>query len=571
MMDTHLRERLKRVIARRQWYVASWYVAGTWGLIAVVGAVFYFVARQTSWSSSVTLPALACGGLMASVWLVYRQIEGQLDYRDIAIHIERRHPDLKGLLLTAVQQELPEGKTPNYLQYRVLQQALELSNLQDWGDVVPKSRFWLAQAVNVVAFALAMLVLPRLYVGSSTIIAPPAAPLWGVAVDPGDTTLEKGESLVVLARFGGQLPTGVDLVIRTSGQTPHQISLVKNLSDPVFSGSVPEVAQDLTYHLEYAGQSTQEYKVTVFEHPRLERADVALKFPAYTGLPEKTENNTLRLSAVEGTQMTWTFQLNKPVKSAQLVSRDASKTVIPLEVVAGKAMAKLPEMALTESQSYDLKLFDLDGRANKPSQPLVLAALTNRPPEIKLTTPRGDVKPSAGEEVAFAGTILDDFGSPAYGIGYSVSGGEDKTIELGKDIPSKEKRAFNYLLALEEVGVKPQDLVAWYVWADDIGPDGNVRRTTTDLFFGEIRPFDQVFRENQQPADRQQQQQQAQQPGSQQQRQKLIDLQKQIITATWNLQRNNRAPAAPVRPAPARPAPAPAGGGAVAPKSGNGL
>jgi hypothetical protein len=131
------------------------------------------------------------------------------------------------------------------------------------------------------------------------------------------------------------------------------------------------------------------------------------------------------------------------------------------------------------------------------------------------------VKPSAVEEVAFAGTILDDFGSPAYGIGYSVSGGEDKTIELGKDIPSKEKRAFNYLLALEEVGVKPQDLVAWYVWADDIGPDGNVRRTTTDLFFGEIRPFDQVFRENQQPADRQQQQQQAQQPGSQQQRQKL--------------------------------------------------
>jgi hypothetical protein len=540
MMEAHLRERLKRVIARRQWYVASWYVAGCWALVAVLGAGFYLVARQTAWSSALTLPLLGCGGLIASVWLLYRSIEAKPDFRSIALHIERRHPDLKGLLITAVQQELPQGKTPNYLQYRVLQQALELSNLQDWRDVVPKSRFWLAQGVNVVAFALAMLVLPKLYVGPSSIIAPPAAPLWGVSVDPGDTQLEKGETLVVLARFGGQLPTGVDLVVRTSGQTPRQITLVKNLSDPVFSGSLPEVAQDLTYHLEYAGRSTPEYKVQVFEHPRLERADVVFKFPAYTGLPDKAQPNTRRVSAVEGTLLDWTFNLNKPVKSAQLVSRDASKTVIPLEITAGQAIARLPQFALTASQSYDLQLVDADGRASKPSQPLVFDALPNRPPEIKLTTPRGDVKPSAVEEVAFAGTVLDDFGSPAYGIGYQVVGGEEKTIELGKDVASREKRAFSHLLALEEVGVKPQDLVSWYVWADDIGPDGNLRRTTTDLFFGEIRPFDQIFRENQQP-------QQQPPPGGggqpQQQRQRLIELQKQIITATFNIQRNSRTPA----------------------------
>jgi hypothetical protein len=555
MMEAHLRERLKRVIARRQWYLAAWSVAATWAGVALRGALLYFIGRQTAWTSAATLPVLACAGLGVSVWLLFRQIEGKVDYRDIARHIERRHPDLKGLLITAVQQELPPGQTPNYLQYRVLQQALDLSNVQDWRDVVPKSRFWLAQGLNLVAFALAMLVLPKLYVGPSTINAPSAAPLWGVSVDPGDTTLEKGESLVVLAKFGGQLPTGVDLVVRTSGQQARQIALVKNLSDPVFSGSVTEVAQDLTYHLEYAGRSTQEYKVTVFEHPRLERADVVLKFPAYTGRRDNPINNTRRVSAVEGTQMAWTFNLNKPVKSAQLVSRDTEKKVIPLELEAGKAIARLAKLDLTENVSYDLQLVDTDGRANKPDQPFVFNALANRVPEIKLTSPRGDVKPSAVEEVAFAGTILDDFGVSAYGIGYSVSGSDDKVIEIGKEIPAQEKRNFSHLLALEEIGVRSQDLVAWYVWADDIGPDGNVRRTTTDLFFGEIRPFDQVFRENQQPADRQQQQQQAGQPGSQQQRQRLIDQQKQIITATWNLQRNNRPPAgaAPTRtPTPAR-------------------
>ena len=38
--------------------------------------------------------------------------------------------------------------------------------------------------------------------------------------------------------------------------------------------------QDLTYHLEYGSRATPEYKVSVFEHPRLERADAVLTYPA---------------------------------------------------------------------------------------------------------------------------------------------------------------------------------------------------------------------------------------------------------------------------------------------------
>jgi hypothetical protein len=555
MMEAHLRERLKRVIARRQWFLATWYVAGCWGVVGALAATAYLIQRQTGSGSALTLPVLATAGLFSSIFFLYRTIEAKPDYRGIARTIERHHPDLKGLLLTAVQQELPAGATPSYLQYRVLQLALEQSNIADWRDVVPRSRFWFAQAANVAAFVLAFAFLPRLYVGPSTVVGRAAAPLWGVTVDPGDVSLEKGESLVVLARFGGQLPTGVDLVVRTSGQTPRQIALVKNLSDPVFSGSVPEVMQDLTYHLEYSGRKTQDYKVTVFEHPRMERADVVLTFPAYTGLPDKPLDNTRRVSAVEGTRMAWTLQLNKPVKSARLVARDASKTIIPLEVTADKAIARLPLMELAASGSYDLELEDADGRANKPAQPFVFEALSNRTPELRLTSPRGDLKPSAVEEITFAGTVLDDFGSPAYGIGYSIAGGEPTYLELGKDVTSKEKRAFSHLLPLEELGLKAEDLIAWFAWADDVGPDGAVRRTTTDLYFGEIRPFDLVYRENQQP------QQEGGGGGAQQQRERLVDLQKQIITATWNIQRNAPRPATGRGGSgPAAPRPAPRGG-----------
>jgi len=59
---------------------------------------------------------------------------------------------------------------------------------------------------------------------------------------------------------------------------------------------------------------------------------------------------------------------------------------------------------------------------------------------------------------------------------------------------------------------------------------------SSDIYFAEIRPFEEVFVENQSFQDRRSQQQQSQ-DGQQQGRQteELIEMQKQIIIATWNL------------------------------------
>ena len=81
-------------------------------------------------------------------------------------------------------------------------------------------------------------------------------------------------------------------------------------------------------------------------------------------------------------------------------------------------------------------------------------------------------------------------------------------------------------------------MLSYYFWAEDHAPDGGVRRTAGDMFFAEIRPFEEIFRQGEQPTDEQmQQQQQQQQQGSQnaQQAEQLAELQKQIINATWKL------------------------------------
>ncbi len=534
-MKNFLASRLRRVTRRHQWLRFSRSLTVCWIVSAFIAAALLVLQRQAGWFSPFAFPALIGVAVSVSLALLVRAYQTKPDERAIAQKIETAYPELKGLLLTAVQQSQEGQGEPGYLQQRLIQQAVDhCQQTGSWRAAVPPAHVRRAMALQFAALALFA---AALWQGRTHWKPRHGVPLFaepGLTVTPGDTIIERGESLVVLARFGGALPPGVELVVNEPNVPVRKIPLVKSLADPVFGGSVPEVAHDFTYRLDYRGERSRDFTVKVFEHPRLARADAELKFPAYTKLPPKRIEDTRRVSAVEGTQLGLTLQLNKPVVSATLVARNHEKTEIPLKVTANKAVAALADFPLAASQSYDLKLVDADGRANKASAPFVIDVLPNRPPELKIISPRGDVRPSALEEIAFEGTVWDDFGSPAYGLAYALAGKETKFIELGRDVPAKEKRTFNQLVQLEELGVKPDDLVSWYLWADDIGPDGKVRRTSSDMFFAEVRPFDEIFRESQ---AMQPQGQDSQQQGPGDQPQRLAELQKQIMSATWKLRR----------------------------------
>ena len=234
--------------------------------------------------------------------------------------------------------------------------------------------------------------------------------------------------------------------------------LTKNLNDPVFGGGLPEVKEDLTYRIEYGEERTRDYTVKVFEHPNLVRADAALTFPEYTGLPQKTIEDTRRVSAVEGTQVGFSFQLNKPVKSARLIGKDQPEVVLAADT--NRPTVYLANFTLDESRHYELRLVDADGRTNRVPPQLQLDALPNRRPELKLAFPRGDQRVSALEEMAFQAEAWDDFGVRAYGIAYGMAGQEPKFVELGQGVAAKEKRPFAHLLALEDLSAEPDQLLS---------------------------------------------------------------------------------------------------------------
>src|SRR6185295_7517613 len=134
-------------------------------------------------------------------------------------------------------------------------------------------------------------------------------------------------------------------------------------------------------------------------------------------------------------------------------------------------------------------------RTNKVPAQFVIDVLKNRQPELKLASPRGDQRVSPIQEIVFQGEAWDDFGVRNYGLTYTVAGSEPKTIALGGATTPNEKRQFTYLLPLEQLAVKPDELLSYFIWAEDVGPDGQVRRNASDMYFAEVRPFEEIFRE----------------------------------------------------------------------------
>jgi hypothetical protein len=500
--------------------------------------LLFLVCEFVGWNSRLAwvLPLAAGLGAALIVWINERR--RPVDFPALVAALENQHPELRHLLSAAAEQR-PDAVTGDFhfLQQRVINEVLTHRQQHLWSESIRrKSSSALGLQISaLIAFAVALLI-GHIF----TVVRPSSRPILGwliskVTVSPGDTKMERGTGLVISAKFDGRPPTEAALVVVSASGKTKRIPLERHLADPIFGVSLPEVTEDGLYHVEYANQKTADYKITVFDYPALARADASLQFPTYTGLTNKIIPDTLRVSAVEGTRLTYTLELNKPVTRARLIAKSGGAS-LPL-VVQTNAVALLEQFPLTNSAHYSLELVDADGRTNKSPTEFSLQVMPDRRPEVKLAFPHGDQRVSPIEELQLQAEATDDFGVLKYGIGFGVAGQEPQFVELGGPTRANEKRQFGKLIAMEKMNVSADQLVSYFAWADDYGPDGLVRRTFSDMFFAEVRPFEEIFRADQSGA--------AESGGNQGQggspATKLAELQKQIVIATWKLQRDKTA------------------------------
>jgi len=505
-----------------------------WWIAALIGGGLLAADHWFNWMPPYAgwfVSAIALFGFLRGVSLL---ISRKLDLRTTAREIETKHPELNTILQSATEQE-PDQRTGelHYLQQRVIDRASEIFRSHRWSRQA-HNRLSLMRALNQLGALALLVVLALLFKAEPTVkfSAPTLAVVRDIEVVPGDAEVERGTSLIVMAKFPKEGPREVTLVIYPSDGQPNRLAMNRNLDDPVFGAQIPAISNDLLYQVEYEDGKTAQFKVTVFEYPRLVRGDATLNFPQYTGLTPKLIEDTRRINAVEGTKLNYQLTLNKPVAKAQLWSTNGTELVLTPDAQSSNVFNVSGTLLISEK--YYLTLVDADGRTNRVPDEISISVLANEAPALKLTSPRGDQRFSPLEEVRFESELSDDFGLVRYGLAYSINGSDTTMLELGQTAGRFEKRSGEYLLMLEDLKVKTDDLVSYYLWAEDYGPDGSARLNEGDMFFGEIRPLDEIYREGQQ-TDAGPPGQQEESPAT-----KLLKLQKEIMSATWNVKRFER-------------------------------
>ena len=293
-----------------------------------------------------------------------------------------------------------------------------------------------------------------------------------------------------------------------------------------FQFAFESIDRTFRYKVAAGGVASSEYTVTALFPPRVKQIDVHYRYPAFSAQKSNVDEDAGDVYAPAGTRVTLKIHTDKPVASGRLGSlrgapelRSAGDRVLEADfVVAG-------------DDSYRIELLDRDGLASSDDSEYFIRVMEDRPPEVRILRPSADQSITPLQEVPIEARAEDDYGIASLELVYSVGGGTERAVPLATIAGGETQRTGAYLLAAEELNVNPGDVITYYARARDVARGRRSTETKSDMFFLEVKPFNEEFVAAQSQASAG--------AGGDPQLEALIQVQKDIINATWNIERRS--------------------------------
>jgi len=345
-----------------------------------------------------------------------------------------------------------------------------------------------------------------------------------IAVEPGDVRLRAGQALTVRARVRGADAVAPTLV---SGDTADAVPVpMTRQDDGSFLATVGDVTASFVYRVVAGARRSDEYSVTVVHPPVVERIALEYHYPKALGLPVRSEDDGGDIYAPEGTEVRFTITADRPVAASALALGTGPR--VPLAVNGRTVTGAL---TIAADDAYRVLLADDDGSDAPDDTEYFIRTLLDRPPDVRVLRPAGDRQVTALEEVLIEARADDDFGITALDLVLQKPGDAEVVVPLPGPRDGLTASG-SYLLFLEDLEVSPGDFVTYFVRARDVGRGKPPSESRSDMFFLEVKAFDDEFVAAQS---------QAMASGAQSQGvQDLAAAQKEIVVATWKLDARGR-------------------------------
>ncbi len=534
-MDAHyqtIRELIGR--ARARWRNLT--VLGAAMRAALAVAVVVAVALALSWwiDRPLTLAiwgaAVAVGTLAAIGWAIAPLRHIPSDLR-VARFIEEHASGLDDRLVTAVDVMTADRNASPVMLQPMLADAAARASRVDLDDVVSRASLRRAtlQAGAAALVAIALVIAARgkarqAYDAAALLLFPEHVTL---DVSPGNARVKAGAALTVAANLAGnRAPVAPELQVQSPDGVWRPTAMTRD-RDGRFRVTLESVAVSFTYRVAAGPITSPAYKITVAHAPRVARIDVDYTYPANLGLRPRTEEDGGDIYAPAGTSVRLRIRTDRPIAAARLNLADGKS--LPLAAEGQESVSAT--MKIVEDGSYRVALTDAEGLSNAGDTEYFIRTLEDRPPEVHIVKPASDRSVNRLDEVDIEAQADDDYGIERLELVYSVRGGAEKSVPF--DIPRHASSVTGRrTLYLEDLDVHPGDFVSYYVRAHDLSRGKRSSEGRSDIFFLEIKPFEQEFAmaQSQSMAG----------SGYSGSIDDLINAQKQVVVVTWKLDRRGQ-------------------------------
>lgn len=405
------------------------------------------------------------------------------DDDELALQVERSHPELQSRLISSVQFSRPGALSPwasAGLAASTIEQTEAATAALDFTTVVPTGPL---KKLGAAAFTV-LLMAGLGFVASRAVsldllrrafLADVAVPR-KTRIDwvTGEITVGRGDAVRLEATANGVIPAHGTLALESAGRREQEFTLDRVPDQHGrFARTLENVQEDFNYRVVLNDSQSPAYTVHVVPRPTVNQLECEQIPPAYTGL-KPTKRSPGDLSLLAGSQLRFKAKATKDLRSAtvRLLGLD-QRQALKLDPAAPRDLAG--EIAIPTKGLTGMAFEMIDTQEMKSSEGTVyrIDILPDRPPQAKITWPdRKEELITRLATLVVGFDVSDDFAVTQVALKYRVNtldNGAEKALELGLEGSSTNRirRRYEWKLGAAQPPLAEGSLIEFWIEARD--------------------------------------------------------------------------------------------------------
>jgi len=361
-------------------------------------------------------------------------------------------------------------------------------------------KYFSASALVIIASVLIFALIPGIRWASYRVINYDQSfiqpPKFKLLVEPGNTSVTKGEDVFIKISVLGEAPEIVTVSTKSLEETEYFDNEIQPDSSGIFILRLSSLKRSLKYFAQAEEINSEVYNIEVIERPIISTFKLSLTPPRYSDLTPILQKDNGNIKALVGSRVKLKLSSSKVLGNAVVVYSDSTKRKMSIN---GKIAEST--FVIKKESHYKIELIDKENNSN--ANPIVYSVKTilDKYPIIEVIMPKEEVKLTKAERIPIHLKINDDYGFEKLQLHHRLSASNFEVphdtfstnqISINKNVSGQE---VFYVWNVSKLMLAAGDIVSFYFEVFDNDNVSGPKSTKTRLFTLRVPSMEELFNE----------------------------------------------------------------------------